>query len=418
MPSPKLRLLQDESVAIEKEITDLRSLEPKDDAEKAGIEERLAAKMKRADEIAVEAEREHEIDKRLAKMQGVRNQSGTKEQIEGEARGKAGDGEKPKRSRVIGGLREQPFSTETSLALAAALRDMARGKFEVRDMGSTSPTYDDAGAELVMNELYPEVINQLNYTAACPTLAFSLPVAGNSATLPKAGDIIVDIVDEDANSPTKTVATSTETVVIYDLRAEVPIGNNLFEDSPVAIPPLVTRTGGRGFARRIDDIWLNGHVGKSIDGLVDLIDSDHTVDLDGDEITARHIAQLVGKPENIIGEAAWVCTAAGWGKLLEVYASQLGTMTVGGGRVVMSILGAPVYKVEGLPAGVYALYGDFSSATAFGYKPSGFRMEALREVGYKKNQTIFHMVQRVGWKNHGPEFVAKLVDSSVPGFGS
>ena len=62
MPSPKLARLQDETVSIENEINDLRSVTPADEGDKKRIEDRLAALYCRAGDIATEAKCEVALD--------------------------------------------------------------------------------------------------------------------------------------------------------------------------------------------------------------------------------------------------------------------------------------------------------------------------------------------------------------------
>lgn len=416
MPSPKLRKLQDEAATLSKEIHDLRSLEPKDEAEAAGIAERLADAEGRADKVAAAAKRERELDERLAALDTVTAASTPAGELEGDKR-KAGN--LPAGVAMLGGVsihRSEFSCPKRKRELGLVLRNMARNRSEFRaDMGETSPEFDGAGAELIMTELYPSVINTLNYAAVMPRLALNVEMASNKIRLPKAGDITVDFVDENTATEGQAISTDAETLELGTLRAEVPVSNEALEDNFVAIPGIIAQKGGAGFARKIDSVWLTGHVGRGIDGLVDLIDEAHTVDNEGGETTKAMLASLIGKVENTLNAPAWIVSAVGWGELMAVYAGQTNSMMVGGGAPVMTIAGVPIFKVEGLPAGTLAIYGDFASASAFGYKPSGFAIETLRELGARKNQTIFNLKQRVGILNHAPEFCAKLIDSTLEG---
>lgn len=405
MPSPKLRQLQDEAATLTKTIADLRSVEPKDDADRTSIEERLAAAEKRADEVASLAKREQDLDARLAALQAVTAPSESRRAVDG------GEQAKPAKRAVLGGGTRNRFDTvEAAEGVGVALRDLAHGRIEMRaDMGETAPTYNGAGAEYIQGELYNTVINTVSYASVGAQLAFSVPTNSNAISLPKAGEITVDFVDENTETTGQVVATSKATVSLYDLRAEVPVSNNLLEDSPVAVANLIVQKGGYGFARKIDAIWLGGHTGKSITGLAAAIGSGATVQIGATaDLTAANIGNLIGKVEDVINDTAWVVSALGWAELMKVYAAQLGSMVVGGGRVVPTVMGSPVFKVKGLPTNTLAIYGDFASATAVAYKPAGLQITALRELGARKNQTIFNMIQRIGILNHDAGFVAKL----------
>lgn len=405
MPSPKLRQLQDEAATLTKTIADLRSVEPKDDADRTSIEERLAAAEKRADEVASLAKREQDLDARLAALQAVTAPSESRRSVDG------GEQFKPAKRAVLGGGTRNRFDTvEAAEGVGVALRDLAHGRIEMRaDMGETAPTYNGAGAEYIQGELYNTVINTVSYASVGAQLAFSVPTNSNAITLPKAGEITVDFVDENTETTGQALPTSKATVSLYDLRAEVPVSNNLLEDSPVAVANLIVQKGGSGFARKIDAIWLGGHTGKSITGLAAAVGSGATVQIGTTaDLTAANIGNLIGKVEDVINETAWVVSALGWAELMKVYAAQLGSMVVGGGRVVPTVMGSPVFKVKGLPTNTLALYGDFASATAVAYKPAGLQITALRELGARKNQTIFNMIQRIGILNHDAGFLAKL----------
>jgi HK97 family phage major capsid protein len=109
-----------------------------------------------------------------------------------------------------------------------------------------------------------------------------------------------------------------------------------------------------------------------------------------------------------MGTSSWVCSRAGWVDLMKIWSAQQTTLTVGGGRVVPTIFGAPVYLVKGLPATTLALYGDFSMTTAVGLKDTGLEIEAGREVLMRNRQVLYVANTRFGVTNHAPEFAARL----------
>jgi HK97 family phage major capsid protein len=83
-----------------------------------------------------------------------------------------------------------------------------------------------------------------------------------------------------------------------------------------------------------------------------------------------------------------------------------------GERVLPVVMGAPVYRVLGLPAGTLALYGDFSMSSAVAYKANGLQIASSVDAGFAKDQVVFRGTQRVGISNHDASFVAKLVSGS------
>lgn len=406
MPSPKLARLQDEAATVTKEIEALRSLEAKDEADAKDIEARLNEAMTRSEAVTAAAKREQDLDARLASLRAVTSDSEPRSAVKGE--------KKPAVKRATFGgdrvTRGRFETAEDAEGVGIALRDLAHGRIEMRDeMGETSPTYDGKGADYIQGQLYSAVVNTVNYNSVGLQLAFSIPTSSNAVTLPKAGDITVDIVDENTETDPQALSTDKSTVYVYDYRAEVPVSNNLLEDSPVAVANLIVQKGGTGFARKFDGVWLGGHTGKSITGLAAAVSEARTLELGADDdLTSKDVAELIGMVEDVINETAWVVSGLGWAELMKVYAAQLGSMTVGGGRIVPTVMGSPVFKVKGLPEGVLGLYGDFASASAIAYKPAGLQITALREIGARKNQTVFNMIQRVGILNHDSSFVAKL----------
>jgi HK97 family phage major capsid protein len=97
---------------------------------------------------------------------------------------------------------------------------------------------------------------------------------------------------------------------------------------------------------------------------------------------------------------------------MKLWSAQQTTMTVGGGRVVPSIFGAPVYLAKGLPATTLALFGDFSMATAIGMAADGVQITTARELLVRSRQTLFVASTRLGVANHGPEFVGRLAKAA------
>ena len=96
----------------------------------------------------------------------------------------------------------------------------------------------------------------------------------------------------------------------------------------------------------------------------------------------------------------------------DLWAAQQTTMTVGGGRVVPTIFGAPVYLVKGLPATTLALYGDFKMSSAIAVKQSGLEIDVARELLIRNRQVLYAASQRAGVSNHDAQYVARLAKAA------
>lgn len=409
MPSPTLRKLQDEAAELVQTITTLRAMEPKDEADEASIRERLDEAQKRCDVVTAAAAREQELDKRVAAAQAITSPGS---QIGDQS------GSQAQRKRValpsIGSRADSVVkfeSREQARDLGLFLRDLAKGEREFRGELGTDSGYTNAGAELVMTGLYPQIVNQLTYTSAFAQLAMPFENVLGKMKLPKIGDIEVDYVAQGDEWDETTPETDDDELVNEDMGAWIPINNRLLETSPIDVARTIAVGGGAGIARKIDDVYLNGHIAMAITGLCPLVHSDRTIALASTNATAADIGNVVGSITRVIGPTSWVVSSTGYGQLLKVYAGQVATMLVGGGRMVPQINGSPVFIVENMPDGVLGLYGDFMSACAFGFRPEGFTIRVLREVNARKNQTVFQVIQSVGVLNHAPEFVAMLVEN-------
>jgi HK97 family phage major capsid protein len=412
MPSPKLRLLQDESVAIEKEITDLRSLEPKDDADRASIEERLNAAMSRAEKVTADAQREQEIDARLAALAVVRNTSGSRDQVEREFRPENVEHDFS-RPDIRAGVRAFR-SVKVAEDVGEALVRMARG--ETRAMGETNSGYGD---NYVITELYDAIINRLQYQSVFMQLASVFRPKGQSIVLPKSGDFTVSFVGENVAFTDQDLTTSGPTLTLNEAGGSVPVSNALINDSPVDVAGLIVDRVSYGFSVWYDTKVLTGNGSSpTIAGLPAAVaaiggnPNTVTVALNA-TTTAANLADVVGKvDETIMGTGAWVCSRAGYVDLMKIWAAQQTTAVVGGGRVVPTIAGAPVYISKGMPATTLALYGDFSKSTALGFAKEGIQITVAKELLVRSRATLFVATSRLGVLNHGPEFVGRLAKAT------
>ncbi len=405
MPSPKIRLLQDESVAVENEINALRSLEPKDDADRESIEGRLKAATERAAKIAAEARREDEIDAAIASMKSVRSADKSREDVEKQFRDDEQAETKPDIRAGVRAFR----STKIAAAVGSYLCGLSgMGK---RAMGETVDGYGD---DFVVTELYTAIVNRLQYQSVALQLASIFRPAGQKLTLPKSGDVTFGFAAENVAFTDQDISTSGADLTLYEGGASVPVSNSLLADSPIDVAGLIVDRCSHGLARWIDNLWLSGSSNPSITGLAAAVVSGNTVTVGASaKTTADNLADVVGKvDESIMGTGAWVCSKAGYVDLMKIWASQQTTQVVGGGRVVPTVWGAPVYLVKGLPANTLALFGDFSMASAVGLKDTGLEITVARELLVRSRQTLYVANTRVGVSNHGPEFVGKLAKAS------
>lgn len=406
MPSPKLARLQDEAATLSQTIIDLRSMEPKDDADALSIKERLNAAENRADELGVEVRREQEIDARLENLRKVTAAapaSASATEIEAGRR-------KAPAIHVVKRF-GQP-TREDLIAGGAFLRSIGLG-IDRRNMGETpgSGAFEGAGAELVSPELYRGFLETLFYQSVGAQVATVFQTTSNEFQVPKIGDIEADWVEELEDIDDEAMPTSREDIRLYECGKLVTISRRLLDDaSGVAnLATVFNRQISIAVATKIDDVWLNGDEDKEIDGLVDLIDEDNEVEA-GEDFDGGDLAELVGKIDNRASNTAWVVSGEGWTHMLK--SSVISQSTAVGDRVLPTVMGAPVYRVLGLPAGTLALYGDFSMATAVVIKQNGLEVAASEHAAFKKNGVVFRGLQRFGLKNHDPQFVGSLVSGS------
>lgn len=407
MPSPKLRILRDESAAVENEITALRSLEPKDDAERESIEGRLKAATERAGKITAEVQREEELDAHIASMRKVRSEDKSREDVERQFRD---DQEAEDKPDIRSGVR-----SFRSLKVAEAVGRHLCGLAGVnkRAMGETVDGYGD---DFVVTELYSAIVNRLQYQSVAMQLASIFRPRGQKITLPKSGDVTFGFAAENVAFTDQDISTTGADLTLYEGGASIPVSRSLIEDSPVDVAGLVVDRCSHGLARWMDNVVFGGNTANpAITGLAASVVSGNTVTVAANaSTTAANLADVVGKvDEAIMGTGAWVCSKAGYVDLMKIWAAQQTTMVVGGGRVVPTIFGAPVYIVKGLPATTLALFGDFSMSTAVGLKDSGLEISVARELLVRSRQYLYVASTRLGVSNHGPEFVGRLAKAST-----
>jgi HK97 family phage major capsid protein len=404
----KLRLAQDEISALIPQIENLRNVDPVDDKDGAAAAA-LERALTRADELNVVVERENAIEARLSaarsKLSNVSDSEPRAAVEKGEVTGERAD--------IRSGV--QAFSSAKAASLVGGyLRQLFTG--EIRAMGETSSTYDAKGAEYVIGELYNAIVNRLQYASVGLQLATVIRPSGAKISFPKVGDATAAFVGEGTATSDQDLSTSVSDLTLYEMRASVAVSRSLLEDSPIDVAGLVAERFALSYAQKFDAVWLGGNsASPSITGLAASVAGGNTITVaaGATATTLNNLADVVGKvDETVMGTSSWVASRAGWVDLMKLWAAQQTTMTVGGGRVVPTVFGAPVYLVKGLPSTTLALYGDFSMASVIGVKDSGLEIEAGREILMRNRQVLYVANTRFGVANHAPEFVGRLAKAA------
>ena len=403
----KLRLAQDEIATLLPQIENLRNVDPNDDKDGAASAA-LERALQRADELNQVVERENAIEARLSaarsKLAPVADSEPRAAVEKGEVRSERAD--------IRSGV--QGFSsTKAATLVGGYLRQLYTG--EIRAMGETSSTYDAKGAEYVIGELYNAIVNRLQYASVGLQLATVVRPAGAKISFPKVGDATASFVAEGTATTDQDLSTSVADLTMYEMRASVAVSRSLLDDSPIDVAGLVAERFALSYAQKFDAVWLGGNSSSpTITGLAGAVASGNTITVGASAATTlNNLADVVGKvDETVMGTSAWVASRAGWVDLMKLWAAQQTTMTVGGGRVVPTVFGAPVYLVKGLPSTTLALYGDFSMASVIGIKDSGLEIEAGREILMRNRQVLYVANTRFGVANHAPEFVGRLAKAA------
>lgn len=403
----KLRLAQDEISALIPQIENLRNVDPSDDKDGAAAAA-LERALTRADELNAVVERENAIEARLSAARSKLSNVSDSEPRAAVEKGEVTSDRADIRSGV------KAFSSAKAAAVVGGyLRQLYTG--EIRAMGETSSTYDAKGAEYVVTELYNAIVNRLQYASVGLQLATVIRPAGAKINFPKVGDATASFVAEGTATTDQDLSTSAADLTLYEMRASVAVSRSLLEDSPIDVAGLVAERFALAYAQKFDAVWLGGNASSpSITGLAGAVAAGNTITVGASAATSlANLADVVGKiDETVMGTASWVVSRAGFVDLMKIWSAQQTTMTVGGGRVVPTVFGAPVYIVKGLPSTTLALYGDFAMSTVVGIKDSGLEIEAGREILMRNRQVLYVANTRFGVANHAPEFVGRLAKAA------
>lgn len=404
----KLRLAQDEIAQLLPQIENLRNVDPNDDKDGAAAAA-LERALTKAGELEQVIDRETAIEARLA---AARSKLSPVADSEPRAAVERGEELRSKAVRSVDGGLKGFSSREAADKVGGYLRGLVTG--EVRAMGETSSTYDAKGVDFVMGELYGAIVNRLMYSSVGLQLASVYTPSSNSIKVPKIGDATVSIVAEGTATTDQDISSDGATVTLYEHRLSVAISRSLLEDSPLDVAGVVAERIGVAYAKHIDSLWLAGNGSNpSITGLAAAVASGNTITVGASAATTvNNLADVVGKVDDAVMDTAWICSRAGWVDLMKIWSAQQTTLTVGGGRVVPTIFGAPVYLVKGLPSTTLALYGDFKMASAIAVKASGLEIDVARELLIRNRQVLYAASQRAGVNNHDAQYVGRLAKAS------
>ena len=398
------RRLQDEAAKIHGDIEALRSAAPESDQEQADNLGRLGELEARADAIAAELERENATDARLSRLRTAASNAA-------EHRG-TGEGEQAQAPQLAS-FGRQVYSDEARLLrVSQYLRGLRDGTVNARALSETG----SAGAGPEFNppvDLYNEIVNVINRQSIGAQLALTLNTNSRTVDVPKLAAVTADFVAETTAPTPQDPTTSKVTLTVYDAKAEVDVSNNLLNDSPIDVASYVTQFIGNAFAKFYDTTWLAGHTGNSIAGLYAGITSGRKATVAvGGTISSANIGTVIGSIDPMVmGDFAWVVSAAGWGQLLALEGTRFVQPMVGGGAPTMSVWGVPVYKTDALPANVLAVYGAYRMTTALAMRKE-LSVTPLRELKARENQTVFLAHGRFGLSNHGPEYAGAIVQAT------
>ena len=407
MPSAKLARLQDDAAKVSVEIETLRAVETTDESERTRIEERLAALSEQSDNISKEAAAERALDEKLAALRGVTGTSPSS----------------PKAAEIPGfGAEDRAYvpdlgagvkafrSTKAAAAVGAHFARMAG--VSTRAMGETSSLYAGTGAEYVIAELNAAIVNLLQYKSVAVQVASVYRPNAQTLKLPQSGNFTVGFAAEGTAFTDQDLTTTSNDLTLFEAGGSVAVSNALLNDSPIDVAGLIADRVAHGIAVWYDTMWLTGNGSNpTITGLPAAVAGGNTITVatGGALTTLANLADVVGLvDETIMGTGSWVCSKRGYVDLMKLWSSQQTTMTVGGGRVVPTIFGAPVYIAKGMPSTTYALYGDFSRSTAVGLAQDGVQITVAKELLVRSRQTLFVASTRLGISNFGPSFVARL----------
>jgi len=294
------------------------------------------------------------------------------------------------------------------------LRDIARGEYrgaftaateEPNSHGGLSPTYDGKGSELVFGEFYRGIMGILDYQSTMLQVASRMQTTSNRLTIPRADeDVEAELYLENCEIKPVLLKTTGQTINVEKLGARAQVSNELLEDAVVSVPDLIRRKVATAFAKKIDQLWIEGDATAKIDGLVDVVTEEVTVT---DNMTPADVALVVSKINPYAVNPVWVLSQAGIAQMMQAAAAGIGRDVTQG--VSMTLYGMPVYQCLAMPDGVLGFFGDFRQASVLVERSNGLTINASRERAIEYDQTVFVATQRFGIASTGPSYAVKLL---------
>ena len=286
-------------------------------------------------------------------------------------------------------------------------------------MGETSPTYDGKGSELVMDELYRGILEQLYYESICLGLASVYQVNTSGLHVPIAGEApLADWYDENTEIKPFQPATSKAILNLKKMGQRVQASNELLDDAYINVANMVSNQIASSFAQTSDTAYFQGNAGAGIDGLCDAVEAFGTGSnvlevADAETLTTAELAFCWENVHQNARNRTWVVSPQGWGSVMAIATEpQAGAVVTDSVRA--TIYGSPVVVCTTLPDDVLAIYGDFSMASSIGVKRNGLTLRGSADRAMELDAYVWVATQRMAFSPHSPEFLAMLKAPAGP----
>ena len=280
-------------------------------------------------------------------------------------------------------------------------------------MGEASPMYDGKGSELVMDELYRGILEQLYYESICLGLASVYQVNTSGLHVPIAGEApLAEWYSENQEILPFTPATSKAILNLKKMGQRVQASNELLDDAYINVANMVSNQIASSFAQTSDTAYFQGNAGAGIDGLCDAITGFNTGSnvlevADAETLTTAELAFCWENVHQNARNRTWVVSPQGWGSVMAIATEpQAGAVVTDSVRA--TIYGSPVVVCTTLPDDVLAIYGDFSMASSIGVKRNGLTLRGSADRAMELDAYVWVATQRLAFSPHSPEFLAML----------
>ena len=285
-------------------------------------------------------------------------------------------------------------------------------------MGETSTTYDGKGSELVMDELYRGILEQLYYESICLGLASVYQVNTSGLHVPIAGEApLANWYSENQEILPFQPATSKAVLDLKKMGQRVQASNELLDDAYINVANMVSNQIASSFAQTSDTAYFQGNDGAGIDGLCDAVEgyssgSNVLEVADAETLTTAELAFCWENVHQNARQRTWVVSPQGWGSVMAIATEpQAGAVVTDSVRA--TIYGSPVIVCTTLPEDVLAIYGDFSMASSIGVKRNGLTLRGSADRAMELDAYVWVATQRMAFSPHSPEFLAMLKAPSV-----